>query len=267
MEKYGFVYIWYDRKHKRYYIGSHWGTKDDGYICSSHQMRKAYKRRPTDFKRKILEVIEDRSTLYDVESKWLKLAESKKNRYYNRNFNANHWSAYPKNIKTLPQKISYKTKEAMQRPEVRAKYEEGLKKRDNKGSDPKVIEKRKKTMIQTMDKKFTPNSSIIEQIQKDLDSNMSLKEAGVKYGVGFNRMKKLVKEKVLIYDMSQCYVKGSKKMWENRTEEQKQEISKKISAANKKNKRKNITCPHCNKTGNPIVMPRWHFDNCKLKTV
>ena len=23
-EKYGFVYIWHDRKHKRYYIGSHW---------------------------------------------------------------------------------------------------------------------------------------------------------------------------------------------------------------------------------------------------
>ena len=34
--KYGFVYIWYDRKHHRYYIGCHWGTIDDGYICSSN---------------------------------------------------------------------------------------------------------------------------------------------------------------------------------------------------------------------------------------
>ena len=29
MEKHGFVYIWFDRKHRRFYIGSHWGTEDD----------------------------------------------------------------------------------------------------------------------------------------------------------------------------------------------------------------------------------------------
>ena len=40
MEKYGFVYIWYDRKHKRYYIGCRWGTENDGYICSSSWMKK-----------------------------------------------------------------------------------------------------------------------------------------------------------------------------------------------------------------------------------
>ena len=54
MEKHGFVYIWYDRKHKRYYIGSHWGTEDDGYICSSKWMMQAYKLRPKDFTRKII---------------------------------------------------------------------------------------------------------------------------------------------------------------------------------------------------------------------
>lgn len=32
MNKYGFIYLWYDRKHKRYYIGAHWGLKNDGYI-------------------------------------------------------------------------------------------------------------------------------------------------------------------------------------------------------------------------------------------
>ena len=57
MEKYGFIYIWYDRKHKRYYIGSHWGTENDGYICSSNWMRDAYRRRPQDFKRRIIKRI------------------------------------------------------------------------------------------------------------------------------------------------------------------------------------------------------------------
>lgn len=53
-EKYGFVYIWFDRKNKRYYIGSHWGFEDDGYVCSSNWMYNSYKRRPDDFKRRIL---------------------------------------------------------------------------------------------------------------------------------------------------------------------------------------------------------------------
>lgn len=26
-----------------------------------------------------------------------------------------------------------------------------------------------------------------------------------------------------------------------------------------------VTCPHCNKVGGLATMPRWHFDNCKLK--
>ena len=39
-EKYGFIYIWYDRKHQRYYLGRHWGTENDGYICSSNKMRE-----------------------------------------------------------------------------------------------------------------------------------------------------------------------------------------------------------------------------------
>jgi len=32
-------------------------------------------------------------------------------------------------------------------------------------------------------------------------------------------------------------------------------------------KRDKVTCPHCNKQGGAIAMPRWHFDNCKEKNV
>ena len=68
MEKYGFIYIWRDRKHKRYYIGSHWGTEDDGYICSSPWMSQAYKHRPNDFKRRILQrVCSNRKDLLELE--------------------------------------------------------------------------------------------------------------------------------------------------------------------------------------------------------
>lgn len=234
-EKYGFVYIWYDRRRKLYYIGSHWGTEDDGYICSSNRMRDAYRRRPQDFKRRIVDVVyEDRVKLYESENEWLKLAEKNKDRYYNILFTTQHWSAYPENVRTIREKISHKTKEAMQRPGVRKKYEEGLKNRDNKSSDPEVIEKRRKSMKETMAKKFPVE----------------------------DRWKKLTEE-----ERKQYYSDKAKKMHANRTDEQKREISRKISEANKRNKREDVTCPHCNKTGNAIVMPRWHFDNCKLKMV
>jgi len=63
-EKYSFVYLWYDSgksrvrenkiQKKRYYIGYHWGHENDGYICSSSWLRKAFKKRPQDFSRRIL---------------------------------------------------------------------------------------------------------------------------------------------------------------------------------------------------------------------
>ena len=67
MNKYGFVYIWRDRKHARYYIGSHWGTEDDGYVCSSFWMKQAYKLRSEDFRRRILFRTDDRILLRQKE--------------------------------------------------------------------------------------------------------------------------------------------------------------------------------------------------------
>src|SRR6185312_12704168 len=96
MAKYGFIYLWYDRKHKRYYIGSHWGTEDDGYVCSSKWMNKSYKRRPKDFKRRILKTnIESKKATLEIENRWLSLIKEeelgiKYYNIYNREFG--HWS-------------------------------------------------------------------------------------------------------------------------------------------------------------------------------
>lgn len=86
MEKYGFVYIWYDRKHKRYYVGSHWGTSNDGYICSSTWMKRAYSRRQSDFKRRIIAIVKSsRNDLLNEENRWLSMMklEELRRRYYN----------------------------------------------------------------------------------------------------------------------------------------------------------------------------------------
>lgn len=85
MEKTGYIYVWFDRKHKRFYIGSHWGTETDGYICSSRWMRKSYRRRPSDFKRRIIEKGIKKSDLLLQEDKWLRLIPDNElgKRYYN----------------------------------------------------------------------------------------------------------------------------------------------------------------------------------------
>lgn len=49
-----FVYCWTDHKTNRLYVGSHKGTIDDGYVCSSKHMMKEYKNRPADFTRQII---------------------------------------------------------------------------------------------------------------------------------------------------------------------------------------------------------------------
>ena len=88
---YGFVYIWYDRKHKRFYVGSHKGLFDDGYVCSSTWMKRSYARRPYDFKRKILSIVmTDRKDLLAEEQRYLDMISENElgKKYYNLKRNA-----------------------------------------------------------------------------------------------------------------------------------------------------------------------------------
>jgi hypothetical protein len=151
MEKYGFIYIWFDRKHKRYYIGSHWGTETDRYVCSSKWMNKAYARRTNDFKRRILKrVYSSRKDMLEEETRWLQMIkpEEIKIRYYNLKRSGNHWSASEYDRLRINQKIAIKTKEAMSRPDVRKNYENGLKERDTSWTqDPKVLAQKSRSMM------------------------------------------------------------------------------------------------------------------------
>ena len=44
-----------------------------------------------------------------------------------------------------------------------------------------------------------------------------------------------------------------------------EETKQKISESSKGKSQQIITCPHCGKEGGNKTMPRWHFDNCKLR--
>lgn len=113
MQKYGFVYIWYDVKKKMYYVGCHWGNTDDGYVCSSNWMRKAYRRRPNDFKRRILKSGLSREQMYIEEQRYFDMIKSEeiKEKYYNLHLSSTKpWHAYPESVKTVGEKISHSKK-------------------------------------------------------------------------------------------------------------------------------------------------------------
>lgn len=211
-KKYGFVYLWYDRKHKKYYVGCHWGTENDGYICSCKWMKKAYDRRPEDFKRRILKrVYTNRKDLLDEEHRWLQMIneDELKIRYYNTvNKKFNHWSASERD--KVRKTISEKTKEAMARPDVIEKHKEGLKKRNNKSSDKLVRKKRSESMKKTMLKKFP-----LEQ-----------------------RKKKKKKTKWGSEEFIELHRKNSKKMWQERSENEIRNISNKIQKTLEENRTK-----------------------------
>jgi len=93
-----------------YYIGSHWGTETDGYVCSSDRMRKAYKRRPQDFKRKILSrVTSSKQDLLDEEYRYLSMMDQSElgKKYYNlTNHKNGHWMTIDEKTKSIGEKIS-----------------------------------------------------------------------------------------------------------------------------------------------------------------
>lgn len=144
MEKYGFIYIWYDAWRKMYYIGCHWGTENDGYVCSSNRMRDAYRRRPQDFTRRVIQNNISRESLLEEEYKWLSLIPSEQlgKKYYNlskRHFG--HWTNN-RDTQTVRDKISSAIKELHKTPEYRKKFLDGRKNFPSPSKE--TIEKRAK---------------------------------------------------------------------------------------------------------------------------
>lgn len=86
--KSGFVYLWKDVKRNKFYIGSHLGTLDDGYLGSNRRFLSAIQSRPESFKRRILCFFEEITSieLLKEEQRWLDLIDETElhgNKYYN----------------------------------------------------------------------------------------------------------------------------------------------------------------------------------------
>ena len=79
-----FLYLWFDSKNKKFYLGYHRGTPCDGYTHSSSVMESfTEKTKPKYMKRRIL-ALGDPEDMYELETVLLKKIKSKKpNKYYN----------------------------------------------------------------------------------------------------------------------------------------------------------------------------------------
>ena len=152
-QKYGIIYLWFDIKKKRYYLGAHWGTENDGYICSSRWMRNTYKKRPETFKRRILEKnIKSKENMFLREDVWLsKIKECELGaKYYNLQKHWKHWNSDQKKSLSVREKLSEATKKLHEDPVYRQKYLEGRKK-----LPPRSEEAIRKTALANTGKKRT----------------------------------------------------------------------------------------------------------------
>lgn len=70
-----------------YCVGSHYGTVEDNYITSTGWMMDAYRKRPLDFKMRVLEYVneDDKTLLLNIEQKYLDMIRPEElgKRYYN----------------------------------------------------------------------------------------------------------------------------------------------------------------------------------------
>lgn len=93
---FGFVYLWYDRKKKLFCIGSTKQSLEHRYKSGTGYFSLAYKKRPQDFKRRVLfyDTIGDRDRLFEEEQRWLNMIKDEElcnnankrsgtHRYYN----------------------------------------------------------------------------------------------------------------------------------------------------------------------------------------
>lgn len=235
----GFVYIWFDKKRKRFYIGSHWGSENDGYICSSKWMRDAYRRRPSDFRRRILSRVEtNRADVILKEYEWLSLISEQElgSRYYNLTKHRNgHWTTE----ESRREEISRKIREA---PLRRQRISES-----NKGK--KLSEATKEKI------RIARSKQVVSEETKEKIRQANLKR---EYGDKFKATMREVALKRPKQNLFGGHPGKNGMLGKSHSAETKRNMS---AAAKYK-----VSCPHCGEVGSANPMRRWHFNNCKHLT-
>lgn len=263
----GYVYLWYDRKKKWFCVGSHFGQVSDDYVTSTGFMMRAYKKRPEDFKLRILDYYdgEDPKELLALEQRWLDLvkieelciAENKRNgtvRYYNQK----------KTASGLNGELASK---------IRGEYWQSEKGQEHK---------RRLSERMRVDNPSKPGREAWNTGKKCPSISEGRKGKG-KGRPAWNTGKKCpsISEgrlaNPIVYTEELRKRIGDSQRGRKRTEETKMKQSAALkgkpksdesrlamSIAAKERSKRIRACPYCNHVGSGPTMSRWHFSNCKF---
>lgn len=194
-----FVYCWTDHKTNKLYIGSHKGTENDGYICSSKSMLKEYNVRPTDFTRQII-ATGNLKDIRKLESKLLKAVNARLNEdFYNKHENDGFYfegwkkgefsDEHRKNM-SIAAKNRKRTKEHLQ------KLHEGRKKSKNSKSHIQSIKKAYKERIESGYYKTEEYSKVMSEARLKIDPQKRC-EIARRAGEESQRKRKIKKEGIV----------------------------------------------------------------------
>ena len=275
------------------------GALNDGYIGSSKRLRRAYNKRPRDFKRRILyyHPSKNYSLLLDKEQYWLNLIniEELGIRYYNMKKAAVGLDP------DTARKIFYNRIEngdisMMQSTENNNKRvadgshqwlgdkNPGRIKCADGTSHLYTSEYKKKSRERELKKVFDGSHGWLDK-EKASERQKKLVREGKHHWLGGEIQKQTTRKtieegkhnsqikKKCPYCNIICSLPNSKKYHfdmcihnPNLTEEQKQTINNRKTNISKGLEKVNyLTCPYCSVKCNPGNAKRWHFDNCKHK--
>jgi hypothetical protein len=73
MEYNSFIYLWIDKQKNKFYIGSHFGDINDGYLFGGIDIKSEYSKRPEDFERVILSyhIVKSQTEIRKIEREYL----------------------------------------------------------------------------------------------------------------------------------------------------------------------------------------------------
>jgi len=237
-----FLYRWTHIPTGKWYVGAHYSVgchPEDGYICTSTEVKPLIKENTNEWEREVL-VIGDPLYIVDLESRYLSLLDAKNDPMsFNRhNGNGKFHTAGRKEPEEAKKK-RIKTLTGLKR-----KNTTNLTKANRiKANDPEYLKKLKKPK--------PPGHG----------ANVSKAITGIPKSESHRKNLSISQAKVA------AELRTGKSYDDIFGPERAKEVKKNMSVAQKGKPCNNpiVICPHCGKSGHSGGMSRWHFDNCKKK--
>jgi hypothetical protein len=248
-----YVYKWTHIPTYRWYIGSRTNKNahpDDGYLCSSKIVKPMILNNPEEWKREIL-FVGSPFDAYEYESELLDMFDARNDeRSFNQHNNEGKKSPYGTISPNKGKSPSLETREKLSIAGKKRTLSEKHKENISKALSGKIRSKEHCNNISESKKGSTMHPNTREGILK-ANTGRKLSEEHI--------------QKLSERSKGNTYNLGKKHSDETKKKMSESAKGKKKSAEHIMKMKEKIVCPHCDKVGGKLIMPRYHFDNCKYK--